>query len=176
MNNRSDITKKTVFCALTLAAGLVLSYIESVLPINIGIPGAKIGLPNIVTLLLLYSCGAVPALIVNIMRILLSGFMFGNLFAILYSAFGLLFSMTAMVLLKKSGHFSIFGVSCIGGVMHNVGQLAAAAIVTNAYVFSYLPVLMLSGILSGLFVGALGAELLKRLSPVIKKQFGNIWN
>ena len=112
--NQSDTTKKVVFCAMSLAAGLVLSYIESILPINIGIPGAKIGLPNIVTVMLLYNCGFFPALTVNIMRILLSGFMFGNLFAIIYSAAGLLFSMAAMLLLKKSGLFGVTGVSCAG--------------------------------------------------------------
>ena len=174
--NQSDTTKKVVFCAMSLAAGLVLSYIESILPINIGIPGAKIGLPNIVTVMLLYNCGFFPALTVNIMRILLSGFMFGNLFAIIYSAAGLLFSMAAMLLLKKSGLFGVTGVSCAGGVMHNAGQLAAASLITNGYVFSYLPVLILSGVISSICVGAAGALLSYRLSPVIKKQFGNIWN
>ena len=95
----------------SVAVSLVLSYVESIIPINMGIPGAKIGLPNIVTIFLLYTAGARGALAVSVMRILLSGFMFGNMFSIVYSLSGLLLSFAGMVLLRQTGRFSTMGVS-----------------------------------------------------------------
>ena len=90
----------------SVAVSLVLSYVESIIPINLGIPGAKIGLPNIVTIFLLYTAGARGALAVSVMRILLSGFMFGNMFSIVYSLSGLLLSFAGMVLLRQTGRFT----------------------------------------------------------------------
>ena len=162
-------TKKISFYGLCLALGLVLSYAEAVIPINIGIPGAKLGLPNIVTVLLMYSAGNAAAFTIGLLRIVLSGFMFGDLFAIAYSAAGLCASFAAMALLKKSGGFGMIGVSTAGGVMHNIGQIAIAVLLTNGSVLSYLPVLLAAGIIAGIVIGILSGILNKRLSAFLKK-------
>ncbi len=140
-----------------MAVSLVLSYVESIIPINMGIPGAKIGLPNIVTIFLLYTAGARGALAVSVMRILLSGFMFGNMFSVVYSLSGLLLSFAGMVLLRQTGRFSTMGVSIAGGILHNMGQLICAALlVAGPYVAVYLPALLLAGCLAGTAVGLWG--------------------
>ena len=164
-------TKKIVYTALCLSAALVLSYVEALIPVNLGVPGAKLGLPNVVTVLLLYTAGWQSACLVAVMRIVLSGFLFGNLFAILYSAAGFFLSFLTMLLLKKTDRFGITGVSVAGGVMHNVGQLAAAALITNASVFAYLPVLVAAGTAAGVLIGLIGAELAGRLADRFRDAF-----
>lgn len=162
-------TKKLTFYGMALALALVLSYVESVIPINIGIPGAKLGLPNIITLMLIYTAGALPAFVIGLFRIVLSGFMFGNLFAIIYSACGFVLSYLCMLLLKKCGSFGMLGISCAGGVMHNAGQIMVAVLITNMAVLSYLPVLIGAGIAAGILIGILGGIMTKRLAGYIGK-------
>ena len=95
---------------------------------------------------------------------ILAGFLFGNLFAILYSLAGGLFSLTVMAFLKKTEKFSVLGVSMAGGVFHNIGQLMMAAIVLESLSITYyLPVLMISGIVTGLLIGIVANEMLKRV-------------
>ena len=166
--------KRIVFFAICLSVSLVLSYIESVLPFNTGIPGAKLGLANLITVLLLFNGGLMPAALVSLMRIMLSGFMFGNLFSIIYSVGGAVLSLIVMALLKKTRSFGVMGISALGGVMHNLGQLLVAAAVTNIYVFSYFPILFISGTIAGTAIGTAGGILIKRVEPYIKKQFGDI--
>ena len=167
----SDIrTKKIVFLALCLSLALVLSYVESVLPFHFGIPGAKLGLPNLVTVVLIYAGNVPGAFLVALMRIVLSGFLFGNLFAILYSAAGFLLSFVTMLLMKRSGCFGMTGVSVAGGVMHNAGQILVAIFLTNAAVLSYLPFLAAAGTAAGVVIGLLGGILLKRLPDSFVKQ------
>lgn len=166
--------KKMVFLAICLSVSLVLSYIESILPFNIGIPGAKLGLANIVTIIILLNGGAVPAVIVTLLRIMLSGFMFGNLFSIIYSMGGAVLSLAAMAGAKRTLRFGVTGISTLGGIMHNMGQLIVAAAVTNKYVFTYFPMLFISGILAGIAIGVTGGVLMKRISPLLKKQFAGM--
>ncbi len=110
--------QKTVILGFLLALSLILSYVESLLPLAIGIPGIKLGLPNLVVVLLLYLYGGREAFAVNLLRILISGLLFGNLSAILYAFTGAACSFIAMFLLKKAGRFSMIGVSIGGGVFH----------------------------------------------------------
>ena len=155
-------------CGMCLAAALILSYVEAMLPINLGIPGAKIGLPNMVTVLLIYTAGGTAACIVGILRIVLSGFLFGNLFAICYSAAGFVLSFIVMLLLKKTDRFGMTGVSAVGGVMHNIGQITVASLLTNYSVFAYLPVLLVSGAISGVLIGFAGGLITDRVSAFLK--------
>lgn len=168
MNNDRK-TKRLTFYGMSLALALVLSYVEAMIPIGIGIPGAKIGLANIVTVMLLYSSGASAAFTVGLFRIILSGFMFGNLFAIFYSSAGFILSFAVMFVLKKSRHFGILGVSTAGGVMHNAGQLAAAVFLTNRAVLAYFPVLFAAGVAAGAVIGLLGGILSRRLEAFLKR-------
>ena len=161
-------TKKITVLGLCVALAMILSYIESILPVFVGIPGAKLGLPNMVIVLLLYLIGAKEAVCVNILRILLSGFLFGNLFSILYSLAGGLLSLAVMVILKKRGSFSVFGVSMAGGVFHNVGQLIVAMLVVETFsVAYYVPVLLIAGVITGFIIGVVANEMLKRLGSIV---------
>lgn len=167
--------KRTAKLGFLLALALILSYVESLIPFTFGIPGIKLGLPNLIVLLLLYSgktsmTGAGDALLVNCLRIVLSGFLFGSLFAILYAMAGAVFSFTAMVIAKRCRCFSMAGVSVLGGVFHNVGQTVVAILVVETYaVLYYLPVLIVAGVVTGAVLGILGMELL----PYLKRAEGN---
>lgn len=153
--------KKTVLLGFLLALSMILSYIESILPLSIGIPGIKLGLPNLTVVILLYLYGAKEALAVNLCRIVLSGFLFGNLFAVLYAVAGALCSFVFMLILKKTGIFSIAGVSIGGGVFHNIGQLFVALFVVETYapVF-YLPALLIAGAVTGFLIGLVGMRIM----------------
>ncbi len=147
---------------------MILGYIESLFPIFYGIPGVKLGLANSMSLVILYMIGTAGAFCVSIIRVVLSGFLFGNLFSIAYSMAGALLSMTVMSLMKRNKHFSILGISMMGGIAHNIGQLIVAILlVENLNLMYYLPVLLLSGLLTGLLIGFLSSEILKRLPKSI---------
>ena len=105
--------RKVAIFGVFTALALIFSYVELLIPINFGIPGAKLGLANLMTVLVLYKMGIKEALALSVTRIILSGFMFGNLFGILYSLSGGLLSFLVMVLLKKSDRFSVAGVSIV---------------------------------------------------------------
>ncbi|MCD8380388.1 MAG: Gx transporter family protein [Lachnospiraceae bacterium] len=150
---------------LLLALAFVFSYIEWLLPEILLIPGAKPGLANIVIVTALYCVGAGDALLINVVRMILVGFTFGNLTALLFGLAGGLFSFGVMVLLKKTKRFGIAGVSIAGGVCHNLGQLAAAVIVmqTTAVLY-YLPYLILLGAAAGLIVGLISGLCVRALT------------
>ncbi len=156
--------RKTAYMGLYLALALICSYIESLIPVSFGIPGVKLGLANIVVILMLYRAGIKEALAVSVMRILLAGFLFGNLFSILYGLTGGLLSFVCMVFLKRTKRFHILAVSMVGGVAHNLGQVAAAAaVVENLNLFFYFPVLLLAGLAAGAVIGIIAQEVLSRL-------------
>ena len=156
--------KKTAYMGIFLALALICSYIETLIPFHIGIPGVKLGLTNIVIVWALYLLGTKEALAISVMRIVLSGMMFGNAFSIAYSLAGGLLSFIVMVLLKKTGRFKCISVSIAGGIFHNIGQLlVAAANVQNLSVFYYIPVLFISGTITGLVIGVISQELILRV-------------
>ena len=159
---------KTAYFGVYISLALILSYVESLIPISFGVPGIKLGLANLVVVIALYKAGKVSyALIVSVIRIILSGFMFGNMFAIIYSLAGGILSFAVMVLLKKKGSFSIMGVSIAGGVFHNVGQLIVAMIVVESYKIGfYFPVLLISGLITGAVIGIVAGEVLKRIKNI----------
>lgn len=156
--------KRTAFCGLILALALIAGYAENLIPVTVAIPGIKLGAANSVILLLLYMVGVKEAYIVNVSRVLVSGFMFGSMSSIIYSLSGAILSLMVMTLLKKTDRFSISGVSMAGGVFHNVGQLMMAALVLETTaVWYYLPVLIISGSITGLLIGFLTGEIYKRI-------------
>lgn len=156
--------RRTAYLGLYLALALVCSYIESLIPISFGIPGIKLGLANVVVILVLYDLGAAWAAAVSVLRILLAGFMFGNMFSIIYSLSGGLLSLGCMLLLKKTGKFKIISVSAAGGVTHNLGQIIAAALVVeNINLFYYYPVLLTAGVITGVLIGMAAQEIVLRL-------------
>ena len=151
---------------LLTALGLIIGYIEFLIPIPLGIPGVKPGFANIVIVWALYSLGPWEALMINGMRIFLSGFLFGNFSMILYSLAGAAVSFLCMCLTKKSGLFSM-----IGGVMHNMGQLLVAmAVLETVSLVYYGPVLLAAGVITGLLIGIVTGEVKKRIPAALVKK------
>jgi len=150
--------------ALFASVALIFSYVEAIIPYNPGIPGIKLGIANIVTLIVLYKFGWKDAAAVSLIRILLAGLLFNGLFGTLYALAGAAVSFLGMLGLKKTGKFSIVGVSMAGGVLHNLGQLLIAALlIEDLRIFFYFPVLLFSGIVSGIAIGFGAALVLERL-------------
>ena len=157
-------TKKVAFLGLFISLAMILSYVESQIPPLAAVPGVKIGLPNIVMVLLLYKIGAKETVIVSIIRIFLVSLLFGNVQTMTFSIAGAVLSLAGMILLKKTNLFSCITVSIVGGILHNVGQIIAACFWTNtAEIAYYLPVLLVSGIIAGAVIGIIAGLLVKRL-------------
>lgn len=159
--------KRTAYFGVFAALAIIFGYIEAILPFQIGIQGVKLGIANLVVVIVLYKMGNRAAVAVSAVRIVVSGFLFSNAFSILYSIAGSMLSLIVMVTLKKKNWFSVCGVSVAGGVMHNMGQLLMAAIVTQTVsIFYYIPVLLVAGAMAGLVIGILSGEMLRRLETV----------
>lgn len=158
---------RVAYFGVFTALALMFSYIETMIPIQFGVPGIKLGFANIMIVIMLYKSSAKEALLLSIVRIMLSGFLFGNLSSILYSIAGGVLSLGIMTLLKKQGGFSVIGVSVAGGVSHNVGQLIVAMLAVETYqVGYYFPVLLVAGVLTGLGIGVVSQEVLKRIRNI----------
>ena len=159
--------KRTAYFGVLAALAIIFGYIEAIFPFHIGVQGVKLGIANLVIVIVLYKMGNQAAFAVSIVRIVVSGFLFSNAFSILYSIAGSILSLVVMIILKKKGWFSVYGVSVAGGVMHNIGQLLMAALVTQTVsIFYYVPVLLVAGMVAGLVIGILSGEMLKRLETV----------
>lgn len=164
-------TKKISGIGLMIALAFVLSYIESMIPINIGIPGIKAGFSNIVVIFAMYVYGLFTAFGIAIVRIILVGFTFGSLASLMYSFAGGMLSFFVMFILKKADIFSVNGVSVAGGVSHNTGQIIVAMLVLKTkLLIYYLPALIISGTVAGIIVGIAGGLLIKRIGFVIRSQ------
>ncbi len=162
----SSRTKKITFLGLAAAVALILSYIEAMLPpIYAAVPGIKVGLPNIVIIFLLYRYGVREAATVSFIRLVISMLLFGNATMFIYSAAGALLSILLMLIFKSTRLFSTVGVSVVGGIAHNLGQvLCAMLLLETAEISYYMIVLTVSGTLAGVFIGLAGALLLKRIN------------
>lgn len=157
------MVKKTAYLGMISAIAIIFGYVEAMIPIFTGIPGIKLGLANLVIVFLLFEYTWKDAAIVSVIRILVIGFLFGNLFSILFSLAGAFLSLAVMFLLKKTKQFSIIGISMAGGVTHNLGQILVAAIVVeNINLFYYFPALLVSGLITGFLIGILAEEMRKR--------------
>ena len=127
-SNRNK-TKVIAFCGVFTALAMIFSYIESFINVPIGIPGFKLGIANMVIIVLLISIGSIEALIVNIVRIILTSILFGNFTSFMFSISGGLLSIIIMILVKRTKFFSITGISISGAVSHNIGQIIAAVFI-----------------------------------------------
>ena len=162
--------EKVALYGMLIALAFVLSFVESMIPVSLGIPGIKLGLANLVTIVGLYTVGIGGTVVISVVRIILVGFTFGNTFSMMYSLGGWLLSITVMAVCKKKEIFSSVGISILGGICHNIGQLTVAAfVVKQAGVFVYLPVLLIAGTAAGLAVGLVGGLIVERLTRFIKK-------
>jgi len=157
-------TIKLTTLALTVAFAMLLSYIESRIPAFVSIPGIKVGLANIAVIFTLYKFGVKEAITVSIIRVILISTLFGTPVSFIYSVSGATLSLVIMLILKKLTPLTEVTVSVAGGVMHNIGQIAAACVMlsTNVVVY-YLPFLLVSGTIAGIVVGVVSALLIKRV-------------
>ncbi|NLK29279.1 MAG: Gx transporter family protein [Clostridiales bacterium] len=157
-------SKKMATYGLLIALAFILSYIESLFPFPFPVPGMKLGLANLVVITALYGMGYKEAFVLSLIRIILVGFTFGNLSTMVYSLAGGILSFLVMLLTKKSKWFSMVGVSIAGGVFHNIGQIIIAILtVYNYYIITYLPFLLITGVVTGALIGILGSLILKRI-------------
>lgn len=161
------MSKKVAEYGVFIALALILSYVESLIPINFAIPGIKLGLANLVIIIALDRVSYIEALALSVIRVLLSGFMFGNMMMIIYSLAGGILSLLVMGALKKLDLHSITAISIAGGVAHNVGQLVVAMLVVSTWQIAYYaPILILSGLVTGLVIGILANEIIKRIKKL----------
>lgn len=150
--------------ALLMALAMVLSWLESMVPVATAVPGVKLGLTNLVVIFALYRMSLRDAAAISFIRVLLVSMTFGNAYSFAYSFAGAALSLAVMAMLRKTGKFSMLGVSVAGGVSHNVGQiLVAMTVLETARLVYYLPVLMISGIAAGICIGVVGAIITKRI-------------
>lgn len=168
MKNRSS-ARALATLSLLVAAAMLLSYVEHLLPGFVPIPGVKLGLANVATVFALYTLGRRYAVAVTLVRVLLSALLFGNAVGLIYSVSGAVLALLGMCVLKSLPLFSEIGVSVAGGVLHNAGQIVAAALVmkTAGLVAVYLPVLLVSGTVAGTAIGVASGLLLKQLKGKI---------
>ncbi len=170
--NKKKSAHMAALYGMLIALAFVLSFVESLIPISMGIPGVKLGLANLVTVVGLYTVGTTGTVVVSLLRIVLTGFTFGNLFAMLYSLAGWGLSIVIMILCKKKKWFGTSGISILGGIGHNIGQITVASfVVKQAGVFFYLPMLLIAGTAAGLVIGILGSMIISRIKIVIKKLY-----
>jgi len=158
------LKSRVAYFGVFSALALIFSYIETLIPIHFGVPGMKLGLANLIIVIALYKMKVREAFLLSVVRVLLSGFLFGNYFSIIYSLAGALLSLSVMAMLKRADGFSVMGVSIAGGVSHNIGQLLVAMLVVETFsVIYYVPVLLVAGLVTGLVIGIGANEMLKRL-------------
>lgn len=160
-------TKKVAFLGMFVAFAMVLSYVEAQIPTFIPIPGIKLGLPNIAIIVVLYKVGWKESIIINLVRVLLVSILFGTTLSLLYSVSGAVLSFGIMMILKKIKIFSPIFVSVAGGIFHNIGQIVVACFVTlTSELLYYLPVLLISGTISGILIGIISATVVKKLEKI----------
>ena len=165
MNNK---TKKIAFLGMLASLAMVLSYIELLIPpIYAGIPGIKMGLPNIVIIFTLYRFGIKEAITVSFVRLCCVSLLFGTVMTFWYSLAGAALSLAVMALLKQIDLFSAVGVSIAGGISHNIGQiLVAILLLGRVEIGYYLAVLAITGTIAGTLVGLAAVYLIKLLKRV----------
>lgn len=164
----------TAMCGVMIALAMVFSYLESLIPLSFAVPGIKIGLANVVTIIALQKLGIKPAIIISIGRVLLSGVLFSNLAMILYSLVGAFVSILVMIAVshikykskegKRKQVFTSTGISICGAIAHNFGQiLVAVCLMENIRIFYYMIVLSISGAIFGAVIGILAAGIMKNI-------------
>ena len=162
--------KKLLYLSLLTAISLILFVLESQIPPPVPVPGVKLGLGNVIVVAVLFCYGRREALGVLLVKVLLSAVFAGNLGALLYSLTGGLLSWAGMCLLKGLlSQKQLWVASVLGAMLHNLGQLLAALAVTRTPgLLAYLPVLLLSGMITGFFTGIAAQLVVQRLGKINK--------
>lgn len=160
------MAKRVTLYSAFLVLALSLSFLESLIPPLTIVPGIKLGLANLAVIYLIYKNDYLGAILVNLARIILSCLLFSGFNTFIYSIFGAALSLIAMCVFKKIKVFSIISVSCMGAVFHNIGQILASLIFMPVTVFYYLPVLIITGVITGFIMGNISKILINRIKGV----------
>lgn len=154
--------KRIAKMSMLVALAIIFSYIEFLIPINLGVPGIKLGLANLVIVIALYTMNTMDVCLISILRILILGFMFGSGMSIIYSIAGAVLSLIVMCIIKRIKGFSIVGVSIAGGVCHNIGQIVVAMLVVETTgILYYMPALLVSGVITGAIIGIISKRVVR---------------
>lgn len=168
-SDRLTPAQRVALWGILCALAVVIGFFEHLLPLPIPIPVVKLGWANLVVVIMLYVGGPRDAVVIALLRVLLSALAYQGPSGLLFSLAGCSLSLAAMALTQRSGRFSVVGVSMAGGVAHNLGQLATAAcIVQTQGLLWYLPILLLAGLVTGLLNGCMATWVLRRLSRISK--------
>ncbi len=161
-------TKKMTTLALLVSVAMILSYIESLVSAFVAVPGVKLGLSNIATVFALYTLGWPSAITVSLVRVLLSALLFGNIPSLIFSIAGAALALASMIPLSRLNLFTSIGVSVVGAVCHNIGQVLAAIIVmkTSGIAYYLIP-LLFSGTISGIVIGIVSGILVERIKKYL---------
>lgn len=171
MNHRNQSKKAKLVAeyGMLIALAMVFSFVEAMIPIPVFVPGMKLGLANLVTIVGLYLVGIPGTVCVTLLRVVLVGLSFGNPYSMIYGLSGSFLSLFVMAAAKKYQWFSQVGISVLGGVFHNIGQITFAAVIVHTPgLFYYLPALLTAGCIAGVVIGILGGLLTERLAKFVK--------
>lgn len=158
------MAKRVAYCAMLSALAMVFGYVEALIPFSFGVPGMKLGIANLVIVVSLYLLPTYQVFFIQLIRIVLISFLFGNMSMMMYSLAGGILSFLVMRFVKKTDIFSIIGVSICGGVSHNVGQLIMAVLaVQTIKLIYYFPMLLMGGLITGCLIGMLAQRILERI-------------
>ena len=162
-------TRKIALLGVLTSVALVLSYLEVMLPpISTAVPGIKMGLPNIIIIFMLYKFGLKEAVTVSLIRVFIVALLFGNIMTLAYSVAGAVLSLGLMTLFKRINLFSQIGVSIIGGISHNLGQILVAIFLFDTIQIGYyMIVLSITGTIAGVLIGIISSILVKKLEKVV---------
>lgn len=154
------------------ALAMIFGYVEHLIPLPFGIYGMKLGLPNLVIVIMLFSMKRSTAFGINMLRIVLCSILFGTFTSFWYSLVGGILSFTVMAILKATNKFSTVGISLCGGITHNIGQILVAIILMQEFkIVFYLPILLITGAITGAVLGFIAVPILK--TPIFKKAKSN---
>ena len=167
---RNQRTQQVALSGLLTSLMLVFGFIERQFPLTVAVPGIKLGLANSVLLYALYMLGVRQSIILMLLKALMSWLIYMNMNAMFYSLAGGVLSLGAMILLSRMKDVSIICVSAIGAVFFNIGQILMAVVMLNTpqLLFSYLPILMVSGVLTGILTGIVAQMVMKHLKHMKK--------
>lgn len=166
---KRNLTYNVALCGVMTALAIVFGYVEHLIPLPFGVYGMKLGLPNLVVVIMLYALNRHTAFTINTVRIILCSILFGSFTSFWYSLVGGLLSFSVMAVLKYSDKFSTIGISICGAVTHNIGQIIVAVILMEELKIAfYLPVLLITGAVTGALIGLIAVALLK--TPIFKNK------
>lgn len=168
---RTKRSYSVALIAIFAALAVILSYVENIVSFGFVFPGFKIGLSNVTVLAVLYIFGSGTAVVFGLCKSFFSLLLFGRLSSLLFSVGGMALSLIIMIILKKTGRFSLFAVSACGSVFHVWGQVFAAALCFSTLsVFGFIPYLSLLAVGSGITVAAVARPVVERANSVLTKR------